>query len=467
MTRTDAPVPPERVALRSRRVVTPNACEPRIIIVSNGKIEAILSHDATIDCPLTDVGDSVVIPGLVDTHVHINDPHAPPRSEWEGFDSATRAAAAGGITTLVDMPLNSTPVTTSAAALEQKRAAARGNIHVDVGFHGGLVHDNTGEIAALIDAGVLGVKAFLVHSGIDDFPAARESDLRAVASLLAHAGVPLLAHAETDNVPPTNLPNNDPRSFSRYVASRPPHWETSAIRLLLRIAKETGVHVHVVHLATDEPLPDLIAARDDRLPVSIETCPHYLYFAAEEIADGATLLKCSPPIRSSSTRAALWNALRKGDIDMIASDHSPCPPVLKHQQTGDFTKAWGGISSLQLELPITWTAAKRFSPTTTFNNLAEWLAGFPARLVGLSKKGQIAIGNDADFAVFDPDATFTVNPDALHHRHKLTPYAGQTLSGVVQQTYLRGKLIYDHGRFPVERAGQMLTRRTVTNQGAH
>ncbi len=465
MTRPDAPVPPERVALRSRRVVTRNGAEPRAIIVLNGKIEAILPHDATIDCSLTDVGDSVVLPGLVDTHVHINDPHAPPRSEWEGFDSATRAAAAGGITTLVDMPLNSTPVTTSAAALEAKRTAARGNIHVDVGFHGGLVHDNTQEIAALLDAGVLGIKAFLVHSGIDDFPAAKEGDLRAVAPLLARAGVPLLAHAEADDIPAANLPNHDPRSYARYVASRPPHWETSAIRLLLRIAKETGAHVHIVHLATEEPLRDLIAARDDDVPVTIETCPHYLYFAAEEIHDGATHFKCAPPIRSSATRAALWNALQRGNVDMIASDHSPCPPALKHQQTGDFTRAWGGISSLQLGLPITWTAATRFNPGTTFNNLAQWLAGFPAKLVGLSNKGEIAVGKDADFAIFDPEATFTVDPAALHHRHKLTPYAGETLRGMVQKTYLRGRLIYDRGHFPAERTGQMLTRRTAAHQG--
>jgi allantoinase len=466
MPRPDINPPPSRFVLRSQRVVAPDSCGPRQIVVANGKIEALLSHNSIINCPVTDLADLVVLPGLVDTHVHINDPHAPPRSDWEGFDSATRAAAAGGITTLVDMPLNSTPVTTNVASLEQKRAAARGNIHVDVGFHGGLVHDNTSDITGLIKAGVLGIKAFLVHSGIDDFPAAQESDLRTAALLLAKSGIPLLAHAELDHVPPANLPGADPRSYARYVASRPPHWETSAIRLLLRIAKETNVRIHIVHLAAEEPLRDLIAAREARVPITVETCPHYLYFAAEQVPDGATHFKCAPPIRSAATRAALWRALQTNVINMIASDHSPCPPGLKHQHTGDFTKAWGGISSLQLELPITWTAAKRFNPDITFNNLAQWLATFPATLVRLSNKGQIAVGKDADFAVFDPDATFTVNPISLHHRHKLTPYAGETLSGVVRQTYLRGRLIYNDGQFLAERIGQMLTRATP-NSGAH
>ncbi|HUO10984.1 MAG TPA: allantoinase AllB [Phycisphaerae bacterium] len=450
----------ERFALRSRRVVTPEGCDARTIVVSGGRIEALSAYDAAVDCPVRDAGDLVVLPGLVDTHVHVNDPDGPPRVGWEGFETATRAAAAGGITTLVDMPLNSTPVTTSVAALEKKRASASGRIHVDVGFHGGLVHDNTSEINGLLDAGVLGIKAFLVHSGIDDFPAAGEAELRAVAPLLKKHGVALLAHAELDHIPPASLPNEDPRSYARYLASRPANWETSAIRLLLDIAKQSGVHVHVVHLATEEALPDLIAARDYRVPVTVETCPHYLYFAAEEIADGATQFKCAPPIREARTRAALWKALRSGDIDMIASDHSPCPPDLKRLDTGDFTKSWGGISSLQLTLPITWTAAMRFNPATTFNNLAQWLSTFPAKLVGLQQKGAIVAGKDADFVLFDPDAAFTVEAESLHHRHKLTPYAGQTLRGVAVQTYLRGRIVHERGQFPVQPAGQLLARAT-------
>ncbi|MGN6371220.1 MAG: allantoinase AllB [Phycisphaerae bacterium] len=448
-------------------MVTRAGCDPRTIIVGGEHIEALLPGDAPTDCPLTDLGNLVILPGLVDTHVHINDPHAPPRVGWEGFDSATRAAAAGGITTLVDMPLNSVPVTTTLAALEQKRTSAKGNIHVDVGFHGGLIHDNTSEIAALIDAGVLGIKAFLVHSGIDDFPAAQESDLRRAAPLLTDRGIPLLAHAELEDVPPEHLSDGDGRSYARYLASRPPDWETRAIRLLLKISTETRVHVHIVHLATEEPLSELAAARASHVPVSVETCPHYLYFAAEEIRDGATHFKCAPPIRSSTTRSALWRALQSGTIDMIASDHSPCPPALKQQDSGDFNKAWGGISSLQLGLPITWTAARRWNPDADFSRLAEWLSTYPAKLVKLSSKGEIAVGKDADFCVFDPDAAFTVDPHVLHHRHKLTPYAGQTLTGAILQTYLRGQLIFDRGLFPIERAGRLLARPSDIQTGAH
>jgi allantoinase len=436
-------------------VVTPNGCHPHTIVVRGEKIEAVLAYDADPGCKVTDVMDAVILPGLVDTHVHINDPHASPRSEWEGFNSATRAAAAGGITTLIDMPLNSTPVTTTVAALEQKRAAAKNRIHVDVGFHGGLIHDNTKEIEPLLGGGALAIKAFLVHSGIDDFPAAQESDLRAAMKLLAKHKIPLLAHAELDHIPPQNLPNNDPRSYARYLASRPAEWETRAINLLINLAKETGCHVHIVHLATEEALPAIIAARKAGLPITVETCPHYLYFAAEQIPDGGTDFKCAPPIRSAKTRTALWQALRQSHIDMIASDHSPCPPELKQTTTGDFTKAWGGISSLQLTLPITWTAGA--SRGITFNNLAHWLSTFPASLVNLAQKGAIAPGKDADLAIFNPDQSFTVDAASLHHRHKLIPYDGHTLRGKVLQTYLRGQLIYDQGAFPTQNAGQLLT----------
>ena len=403
-----------------------------------------------------DVGAFAVVPGVVDTHVHMNDPDGGIRRGGEGFDSAPKAAAAGGITTLVDMPLNSTPVTTTVAALEVKRAALlrMGGGHVDVGFHAGLVHGNAGEIEGMLDAGVLGVKAFLVHSGIDDFPAAREEDLRAVMPLLAKRNVPLLAHAEVDEVSCGVLPNEDVRSYQRYLASRPAHWEVAAIEMLIRLAKEFQCPVHVVHLATEEALGMLHAARAAGVPITLETCPHYLHFAAEKIPDGATQYKCAPPIRGEQTRAALWNALRKGEIDMIASDHSPCPPELKLMETGNFAKAWGGISALQLMLSVVYTDAE----DAGLVRIAEWLCGFPAKLARLDQKGSIAVGKDADLVVFDPEASFTVDAKTLHHRHKVTPYDGEVLRGVVRQTYLRGTLVYDQGRFVNLHQGKLLAR---------
>jgi allantoinase len=448
---------PSRFAIRSTNVVTPGKIQALTLLIDHGKIHSLLPHNAPLNCPVTDVGSQAILPGVVDTHVHINDPDAPPRIAWEGFASATKAAAAGGITTLIDMPLNCTPVTTTLPALHAKRAAFErmGRGHVDVGFHAGLIHGNAGEIESLLNAGVVGVKAFLVHSGIDDFPAAKEADLRAVMPLLAQRRVPLLAHAEMDDIAAGSPPNDNVRSYARYLASRPAHWETAAIDLLIRLAEEYRCPTHIVHLATEEALPLLRAARARGVPITVETCPHYLHFTAEDIPEGATHYKCAPPIREQKTREALWTALRLGDIDMIASDHSPCPPALKRMESGDFSTAWGGISALQLMLPVIHNdAAPRGA---SLLQLAHWLSEFPAKLVGLHNKGTIAAGKDADLVVFDPTARFTVDAAALHHRYKITPYDGETLQGIVRQTYLRGTLIYDDGRFPAAHHGQLLT----------
>jgi allantoinase len=447
-----------RFAIRSTRVVTPGGCVPAIIVIHDQTIQSVLPYDASLPTAVRvmEVGKAAILPGVVDTHVHINDPDGGTRVGWEGFESATRAAAAGGITTLVDMPLNSTPVTTTVAALEVKRAAFRrmGGGHVDVGFHAGLVRGNAGEIEGLLDAGVLGVKAFLVHSGIDDFPAAREEDLRAVMPLLARRDVPLLAHAEVDEVSCGVLPNEDVRSYARYVASRPAQWEVAAIEMLIRLAKEYRCPVHVVHLATEEALGMLRTARAAGVPITVETCPHYLHFAAETIPDGATQYKCAPPIRGAKTRAALWQALRDGEIDMIASDHSPCPPELKLMETGNFAKAWGGISALQLMLSVVNTDAGDVGLV----RIAEWLCGFPAKLARLDQKGSIAVGKDADLVVLDPEGTWKVKGEELHHRHKVTPYEGEVLRGVVRQTYLRGTLVVDQGKFVAMHQGKLLAR---------
>jgi allantoinase len=399
---------------------------------------------------LLDVGTAAVLPGLVDSHVHVNEPG---RTEWEGFSSATRAAAAGGVTTIVDMPLNSAPVTTSADALGRKRDAAERQAWVDCAFWGGLVPGNAREIPRLLDAGACGVKAFLVHSGIDDFPEAGEADLRAALPVLAERGAPLIVHAELPDGPAPG--GGDPRRFLDYVASRPASWEEHAVALLVRLAREFRAPIHVVHLSAAGAARLVGEARAEGLPLSAECCPHYLAFDAESVPDGRTEFKCAPPVREASNREALWEAVRSGVIGMIVSDHSPCPPELKLLERGDFAAAWGGIASLQLALPVVWTEARARGHSLAA--LAGWMSEGPARLAGLAgHKGRIAAGYDADLVVFDPEASFVVEPARLHHRHKLTPYAGRNLQGVVRQTYLGGRLVYDAGTFASAPTGALL-----------
>jgi allantoinase len=451
---------PAELILRSRRVVEGGGMGPAAVHVRDGVITAVTAwEDVPAATPRIDVGDAVLMPGLVDTHVHINEPG---RTEWEGFETATRAAAAGGVTTLVDMPLNSIPATTSVIGLAAKLAAARGRVHVDVGFWGGVVPGNEEQLEPLWDAGALGFKCFLCPSGVDEFGHVTEADLRAALPVLARLGAPLLAHAELPEPlarAALAVAELDPRSYAVYLASRPREAEQQAIELLVRLARETVAHVHVVHLADADALPLLRAARAEGLRMTVETCPHYLHFAAEEIADGATDHKCAPPIREAENRERLWDALGAGDIDLVATDHSPCPPQMKGLDTGDFLRAWGGIASLQLTLPVAWKGARERGYTPV--HLAEWMCAAPARLAGLQgRKGAIAPGCDADFVVWRPEAELTVHPARLFHRHPVTPYAGATLPGVVDATYLRGRRIYDAGRFPSGPLGRTLSRHT-------
>lgn len=441
--------------LRSRRVVTPQGKIDAGVAIKGETIAAVVAPEQIPSgCPLVDVGTAVVSPGLIDTHVHVNEPG---RTDWEGFETATRAAAAGGITTIVDMPLNSQPVTTTAAALETKVQATSGKLWVDCGFWGGLVPSNAESLGGLLDAGVAGVKAFLIHSGIDDFPMAGEVDLRRGMPLLARRRLPLLVHAEV--ALPDDVPGRlgEPRRYSTYLASRPPRMELEAVERMVRLCRELRCPVHVVHLSAAGALEATSRARAEGLPFSVETCPHYLTLAAEEVPDGRTEFKCAPPIREKSNQEKLWEGLAAGRIDSVVSDHSPCLPALKLLDAGDFVNAWGGVSSLQFALSLVWTAAQRrgFGP----EQLAGWMSAAPARLAGFERcKGSIAPGQDADLVVWDPEAQFTLFSEMIHHRHPVTPYLGRSLRGVVEMTFLRGRMIYDRGEYPGAPSGQPLLR---------
>ncbi len=458
--------PPDLI-VRGSRVLTPEGERPAAIHVCDGRIERVAPFDeAPMGVRLLEAGEAVVMPGIVDTHVHVNEPG---RTDWEGFETATRAAAAGGVTTLVDMPLNSVPATTSREAFAEKLRAARGQCYVDVGFWGGIVPENghdAAAIAGLIEDGVLGFKAFLVPSGVDEFPGVGEGDLRPAMIELARYGVPLLVHSELpgpieeakcvwEGAGPVER-----RRYDRWLLSRPAAAEVEAIELLIRLAGETGAHVHVVHLATSEALPALRAAREAGVAITVETCPHYLTFCAEEIADGATAWKCAPPIRERLEREALWGALAAREIDLIATDHSPSPPEMKKLEEGDFLAAWGGTASLQLSLAAVWTEAR--ARGHWIEDLARWMCAAPARLAGIDeRKGAIAEGRDADLVIWEPDVPFVVDPAKLEHRHPVTPYTGRTLHGRVRRTLVRGETVYDDGTFPARPFGELLFRHPI------
>jgi allantoinase len=444
-------MPTPELVLVSRRIVTPDGERDGAVIVRGGQIAGVVARgDVPSGAAVEDVGELAILPGLVDVHVHVNEPG---RTEWEGFMTATDAAAAGGVTTIVDMPLNASPVTTTVAALAQKVRSTEGKRRVDVAFHAGLVPGNVKEIPPLIRGGVVGVKAFLVHSGIDEFPNATEADLRAALPILARHGVPLLVHAELEG----GVAVKAGRPYASYLASRPREWENRAVRMLIAFCREFRGPIHIVHLSSSDVIDDLRAAKAEGLPLTVETCPHYLCFAAEQIADGDTRFKCAPPIREGENRERLWAALREGVIDLIASDHSPCPPEMKRLEEGDFATAWGGISSLQLGLSAVWAEASRRG--FTLADVARWMATTPARVVGLSAKGAIVPGGDADLVVFDRAARWVVDGERLFHRHKLTPYDKTEVAGRVVTTYLRGRKVFDAGRAVGQPAGRLCLAR--------
>jgi allantoinase len=447
-------------AFVSDRVATPDGIRSGAVLVRDGKIGGFIRADRIpVAAEVQDFGESAILPGLVDSHVHINEPG---RTDWEGFETATRAAAAGGYTTLVDMPLNCLPATATVAALAAKRKAARERCWVDWLAWGAAVSGNQADIEALAAAGVPGFKCFLIHPGIDGFTMVTEPELRQALPHVARTGLPLLVHAELPgpvDEATRRLQNKDVdwSHYSTYLQSRPEEAELSAIRLLLSLCREHRFRLHIVHLSASQALSELCAARAEGLPVSVETCPHYLHFCAEEIPDGATLCKCAPPIRGRENRERLWQGLRDGIIDLVATDHSPCPPAMKQLDEGSFKTAWGGISGLSLALPVMWTEASRRGFTLT--DLTRWMAERPARLAGCAaRKGRIAEGCDADFVIFEPEAEFVATEDRLYYRNPVSPYLGKRLRGVVKATYLRGQAVFSDGQFCGEARGREVHR---------
>lgn len=440
------------LSISGSNILTPEGMREGTVLVKDGVIAAI--QPGLTGAPAQTaihIGESVLMPGIVDPHVHINEPG---RTDWEGFLTATRSAAAGGVTTLVDMPLNASPVTTTVSAFDQKLAATEGKLQVNCGFWGGIVPGNTPEIEGLINRGVLGFKAFLTHSGIDEFPNVTEQDLHQAMPVIARHRLPLLVHCElTTGVQPLSAGNV--QSYKNYLLSRPGQWEDEAIALMIRLCEQYQCPVHIVHLSSAGSIEQIKQARQKGLPLTVETAQHYLYFNAEEIPDAQTAYKCAPPIREKHNNEQLWQALQEGIIDFVATDHSPAPPAMKEMESGNLMKAWGGIASLQLALPVLWTAARRRNIPVA--GMAGWLCERPAFLPGLQKsKGRIAKGFDADFVVWAPDKPFRVTAEALHHKHKITPYINQELYGVVEQTWLAGQLIYEQGHFPVLNKGKII-----------
>ena len=448
-----------RTALYSRRMLIDDRLQEATLFIQDGKIQEIREGKITFsDFPLEDLGDLVVMPGLIDSHVHINEPG---RTEWEGFETMTKAAIAGGITTLVDMPLNSSPVTTSAKKFSDKLDATDGKLHCHCGFWGGIVPENAGNLEGLIEAGVLGVKAFLTHSGIDEFPNVTLDDLRKGMVTLAKYQVPILAHAELDFLH-EGIPafEKNPSNYLAYLNSRPKSWEDEAVKMMIDLCEEFKTPVHIVHLSSADSLPQIKAAREKNLPLTVETCPHYLFFCAEEIPDSNTLFKCAPPIRERENNEKLWSALKEGLIDFIVTDHSPATPDLKKIESGNLKEAWGGIASIQFSLPVVWTAAEKHG--FSINEVAALMSSNVAKFIGFDKsKGKLKAGFDADIVVWDPAASFAVNAADIHYRHKISPYVGQQLKGVVTQTYVGGKKVFENGKFLSlpQPQGKLLTRK--------
>ncbi|MBL7742568.1 MAG: allantoinase AllB [Chitinophagaceae bacterium] len=439
------------IAIKSERVVTPGGVKKAVVLIKDGKIADVADSLPERYAHVINIGSKVLMPGVIDPHVHINEPG---RTHWEGFNTISKAAIAGGITTIIDMPLNSSPVTTTVKAFDKKIAAAHHQLHSNCGFWGGIIPGNEKEIKPLIEKGVLGFKAFLTHSGIDEFPNVTEAGLRKVMPVIAKSGLPLLVHCELSDTAHCSPPNT--HSYKEYLASRPGKWEDNAIALMIRLCEEFNCRVHIVHLSSADSIEQIAKAKKKGLSLTAETAQHYLYFNAEDIKDGQTQYKCAPPIREKENNERLWQALKDGIIDFVATDHSPAPPALKDPANGDFMKAWGGISSIQFALPVLWTAAKEHN--CTLSDMVKWLCEKPSFLPGLQhSKGKIEKGYDADLVIWNPDKSFIVTEEIIYHKHKITPYLGEELYGVAEQTCLKGEMVFDKGELVLNKGNIILS----------
>lgn len=440
----------------SKQVFTGDTFTDASLIIQDGIILDILAGKQELaSCDFIEYPDAVIFPGVIDAHIHINEPG---RTNWEGFDTATQAAAAGGITSIIDMPLNSSPVTIDADSFEQKVIASQGKLNVNCGFWGGLVPQNAADLSSLLDTGVLGIKAFLTHSGIDEFPNVTEADLNLAMPQIAEAQIPLLTHCEIDSYHRgVDIHKQYPKSYKHFVASRPPSWENEAARMMIRLCRKFSCPVHIVHLSSAEVLDDIRQAKQEGLPLTVEACPHYLYFDEESIPDADTRFKCTPPIRSKQNNDKLWQALEEGTIDFVASDHSPAPAQMKEAETGNLARAWGGIIGGQLLLSASWTKARNRG--IALKEIAKWFCQNPAKFIGLAHtKGYIKKGYDADLVVWNPEASFKVKSSDLLHRHSYSPYVGEELFGDIIATYCNGKLVYGGGKIRHSNQGKKLFR---------
>lgn len=420
--------------------------QPATVCFENGTISEI--HFEKLD-HAEDAGNDILMPGIIDAHVHVNEPG---RTEWEGFDTITLAAAAGGITSIIDMPLNASPVTTTIKAFNEKLAAAKNKLHVNCGFYGGLIPGNTNEIVGLIDSGVMGIKCFLTHSGIDEFPNVTEQDLELAMPLIAKHNIPLLVHCELE-APCENRLAENPGSYKEYLASRPKEWEDNAVALMIRLCRKHHCRVHIVHVSSARALHLIADAKKESLPITAETCAHYIYFNSEDIPDNSSIYKCAPPIREKENNEQLKEALKSGILDFIATDHSPAPPEIKEIESGNFKKAWGGIAGLQFLLPASWTALKDM---LTLEQFIPLLTSQPAKFTGMKTRGEIQIGNDADLIVWNPDKQKTVTKEEILFRHKISPYIGKAFYGSIIQTIVNGNTVFKNATIINKNQGKWL-----------